>query len=352
MVDIQTCAEIKKNKIFFSPYLTEEQAVSKWESGQSMPDLDKIVAMSQIFGVSTDYLLKEGEIDDSYVENSETEIDATYDDMVYREIIKEDAMEKQLRELSAEEVEDYQHTMFRSARKIAIGVFLCIFGVVVGIGTDFFTTQILSMQENDFQAIPLLLCIAIAISQFIPAGMATEKFEYLKKEPFTLPERLKTCIRLEAENFNKLFIRYITVGVVMILVGVILSVSMETVSDMTGNMNWDEYAGPAILLFLVAVATYLFVNVGMKKDTYEVILQEEDYSVNRKERSKESDESMGLVAGVYWSIVTAGFLAYSFLTDDWGRSWIVWPVAGCLFGAIATFITLYDKKKSQTTEQN
>ena len=37
------------------------QAVSKWESGQSMPDLDKVVVMSQIFGVSTDYLLKEEE---------------------------------------------------------------------------------------------------------------------------------------------------------------------------------------------------------------------------------------------------------------------------------------------------
>ena len=34
------------------------QAVSKWESGQSMPDLDKIVALSDLFGVSTDYILK------------------------------------------------------------------------------------------------------------------------------------------------------------------------------------------------------------------------------------------------------------------------------------------------------
>ena len=34
------------------------QAVSKWESEQSMPDLDKIVALSEIFDVTTDYLLK------------------------------------------------------------------------------------------------------------------------------------------------------------------------------------------------------------------------------------------------------------------------------------------------------
>ena len=34
------------------------QAVSKWESGQSMPDLDKIILLSDYFDVTTDYLLK------------------------------------------------------------------------------------------------------------------------------------------------------------------------------------------------------------------------------------------------------------------------------------------------------
>lgn len=34
------------------------QAVSKWESGQSLPDLDKVIGMSDFLGVSTDYLLK------------------------------------------------------------------------------------------------------------------------------------------------------------------------------------------------------------------------------------------------------------------------------------------------------
>ena len=37
------------------------QSVSKWETDQSFPELDKIVAISEMFGVSTDYLLKESE---------------------------------------------------------------------------------------------------------------------------------------------------------------------------------------------------------------------------------------------------------------------------------------------------
>ena len=35
------------------------QAVSKWESAASVPDLNKIIKMSEVFDVSTDYLLKD-----------------------------------------------------------------------------------------------------------------------------------------------------------------------------------------------------------------------------------------------------------------------------------------------------
>jgi len=40
------------------------QSISKWESGQATPELEHIVAMSQIFNVTTDYLLKPSEIDE------------------------------------------------------------------------------------------------------------------------------------------------------------------------------------------------------------------------------------------------------------------------------------------------
>ena len=50
------------------------QSVSKWESGMSIPDLEKIVKMSALFGVSTDYLLKdeiEGELPSEAMETDD-----------------------------------------------------------------------------------------------------------------------------------------------------------------------------------------------------------------------------------------------------------------------------------------
>ena len=35
------------------------QSVSKWEGGAAMPELEKLVALSELFGVSVDYLVKD-----------------------------------------------------------------------------------------------------------------------------------------------------------------------------------------------------------------------------------------------------------------------------------------------------
>ena len=49
------------------------QSVSKWEGAQSVPDLDKIIRLSELFGVSTDYLLKD-EIEQAEHINSSNDI--------------------------------------------------------------------------------------------------------------------------------------------------------------------------------------------------------------------------------------------------------------------------------------
>ncbi len=51
------------------------QSVSKWESGAALPDTEKILAMSELFGVSTDYLLKGEETETPpQKENEEVEV--------------------------------------------------------------------------------------------------------------------------------------------------------------------------------------------------------------------------------------------------------------------------------------
>jgi transcriptional regulator with XRE-family HTH domain len=58
------------------------QAVSKWESEQSTPDLDKVIILSEIFDVTTDYLLKG-------IEPAETDDHKTMADVVDRKVLTE-----------------------------------------------------------------------------------------------------------------------------------------------------------------------------------------------------------------------------------------------------------------------
>ena len=45
------------------------QSVSKWEGAQSVPDIDKILQLSRLFGVTTDYLLKDEQAEPEYTED-------------------------------------------------------------------------------------------------------------------------------------------------------------------------------------------------------------------------------------------------------------------------------------------
>ena len=61
----QKIAGLRKKSSLSQEALAEKmnvsrQAVSKWESNQSIPDIEKIVDLSELFGVTTNYLLKNG----------------------------------------------------------------------------------------------------------------------------------------------------------------------------------------------------------------------------------------------------------------------------------------------------
>ena len=88
------------------------QSVSKWEGGLSIPDLNKIIAMSALFGVSTDYLLKD-ELEQITPSETQDTDDA-----------------ETVRTLDAEDANRYLDRVKRISWRIAIGVMLCILSPV------------------------------------------------------------------------------------------------------------------------------------------------------------------------------------------------------------------------------
>ena len=94
-------------------------------------------------------------------------------------------------------------------------------------------------------------------------------------------------------------------------------------------------ASVSLLLILVACGVYLIVSVCIIKGSYDMLLQEGDYS--RKEKQV-------TFASIYWCTATAIYLGWSFWTQRWDFTWLVWPVAGVLFGAVSAIISIIVKE--------
>ncbi|MDE6783911.1 MAG: XRE family transcriptional regulator, partial [Ruminococcus sp.] len=85
--------------------------------------------------------------------------------------------------------------------------------------------------------------------------------------------------------------------------------------------------GAGLLLIMVAIGIFLIVKASLIKNGFSKLLEEDKFARERKSREK---QKIGSITGSYWLVVTAVYLAYSFTTFDFGRSWIVFPVAALL----------------------
>ena len=286
------------------------QSVSKWETGESIPDIDKIIRMSELWNVSTDYLLKEEEA-------------------------LEQKSSQRRRQVSPEEAEDFLALSREAAPRIATGVLLCILSPVCLLLMGVLSEKsrifgnVALIPENVAGAIGLvvlLVLVAIAVAVFITTGMRLSKYEYMEKEWLEIPKDVVMMVAGEKENFAVTFRYSITIGVVLCIVGVIplVVLSIFTEDDLL------LVVGVCALLVFVAVGVFFLVHAGMIHASYDKLLQTGDYTPGRKKAEKFS--------GAYWSVVVAIYLGYSFLTGNWGFSWIIFPVAGVLYGAISAVL--------------
>ena len=167
------------------------QSVSKWESAQSIPDLDRILEMSSIFKVSTDCLLKdELDIDD--------------------EVIKVDDSVNDLRKVSLSEAQDFIKKSNDNAPRVALGVFLCI--VLSGL-SDRYPERISSGLAVSIGLILLFLCIASGVILFIRSGFHVEKYNYIEKSNFETEYGVTGLVKQKKEELNPSYKTSVSIGV-------------------------------------------------------------------------------------------------------------------------------------------
>ncbi len=303
------------------------QSVSKWEGAQSVPDLERILKIADMFGVTTDYILKD-EIEDE-------------------EYSGDDRSDK-VRKLTLEQANEFLSLRKKAAPRIALATFMWIIAPVpllVLAGVSEYAKTISENFAGGVGMIILLIIAAAAVAICIRTGYQSEAYKFLDSEPFEAEYGVAGMVREQQKAYRDKYRRSNMIGTCLCILSVI--------PLFAGAISENEFLCVimlGVMLLIVGIGVSFFVTVGVRWGSMQKLLKEGDYSDEQKKRSRVN----GTIAAIYWPIVVAIYLAWLFLDgaggdkEQWrdSRSWIVFPVAGVLFAAVIGIVHLVRKNKN------
>lgn len=226
------------------------QSVSKWESGASTPELDRIVQLCTLFGLTADVLIRDDlDLDGSMSVQSGNSILSLQDAYAY--------------------LADYQ----TAAQKIALGCAACVAcpAVLVALSgiSDILATAV---------GLPVLfLMVAWGVWMFINTGTITSRYRHIEKRRFTPGPGVTEWAREACERFRPALVREIATGVALCILSPAPIMLFSSIFD---SLWWAGDIGAAIgtglLLVIVAAGVYLFVHSGTMQHCYKRLLKQKN----------------------------------------------------------------------------
>lgn len=328
MIFADKLIELRKKSGWSQEELAEQmnvtrQSVSKWEGAQSVPDLEKIIQLSKLFGVSTDYLLKD-EIEANENESASLKTEEKLN----------------VRRVSMEEANKFLAAKTQTAKTIACGTFLCIISpICLMILSVMSEKAIYNISENvaaGIGMITLLIFIANAVTLFILSSSKTSAFEFLENEIFETSYGVTGMVKERKEDYRESYTKNIAIGVCFCVLSLVPLFAAIIISEDDLFM----VSMVAVMLALIGIGVNFIVKTCIIWESFDKLLQEGEYSKRKKKEKIASSK----VNTIYWSVVTAGYLAYSFISYKWHFSWIIWPVAAVLYPAVTSIFASHKDK--------
>jgi transcriptional regulator with XRE-family HTH domain len=296
------------------------QSVSKWESTNSTPDLNRIIMLAELFDVSTDFLLK----DEIEVFNSPNE-----------------SKEPDTILISLEQAMEYIENKMKVSALLTKGAMLCVCSVIP---LFFFLamaeTNRLNLTGNISTAIgvvSILVMVSIGISFFIKTNLYESDTVVIDNQAFKLAYGVQSIFKEKLKKFRVTYNRRLSIGIFMFIISFI---PLMFVSIFSGGSNIILMM-LIVLLLTIAAGIYIVANVSARYDAYNNILKDSCVDREKNKRTKRAQK----LAAFYWPLLVALFLGWSLWTMDWSVTWIVWPVGAVLFAALVGLMELLNKEE-------
>ena len=253
----------------------------------------------------------------------------------------------QTKYLSQSSVQDFLSARKRSSTLIAIGVMLCIFSpITLLILISLTRLDILTSSINfatEIGVIVLILLAAAAVALFIAGNHWLKVHENFEYEECNLSEELHKKILKESRDYENKHYIFKIIGIAFCILSAIPLMSGALFTDALSNSRLDDFMTglSSITIFLVGIGVFFLVKTNIVHDSFNIILQIDDYTTEKKAGKKVIEK----YTSIYWMIIAFIYLTYSFLSNNWQQSWIIWPLAGIAYGILEAILSL--KKKNQ-----
>ena len=295
------------------------QAVSKWESAQTVPDLEKILMLANFFGVTTDYLLK---------------------DEIESEEFSSGGEDSAVRRLTLSEANDYLALRKSASARIAAATFLCILSVIplliLGAMSEIPAYGISETAASAAGLIVLFLFIAAAVAIFVSCSFKNAPYAFLDKEPFDTEYGVTGMVNERQRQYKSTHARCNMIGIILCILS-----PVPIFAGMAVGSDFAMILAVCGTLLLAGIGAAVIIVTGLRWSSMQKILQSGDYSPAEKKRG----EHEAALSAAYWTLATAVYLAWSFTTNNWKDTWIVWPIAGVLFAAVLNLYRLFTKNR-------
>ncbi len=292
---------------FAEKLAVSRQTVSKWESDSCYPEMDKLVAMCDMFRCNLDELVRGN---------------------VQADIAKDTA--------------GYDDHMNCFIKQITTGVVLLLLGVCV-----MFLVYGLT-QLDTVGGLALFPFLIAAIAFFVTAGL--NHGHYVKKHPHIEPFYTEE----EQEEFQKKFVALIVGGISMILAGVVFLLCICCILG-ENYLDTNDYAASLTtsgLMVFVSAGVGLLVYGGMQKGKYDVEEYNKGNSANEGDGAEtKSGRISGAICACIMILATLVFLLTGFLWSAWNINWVAYVAGGLLCGIVNIICDVVGKNTDESAKK-
>ena len=296
------------------------QSVSKWEGAQSVPDIDKILQLSCLFGVTTDYLLKDDAAEPEYTEGDTSP----------------------LPRVTLAQANDYLAKARANAPKLALAAALCVVSPIpllaLGALSEAGLFGIWDDLAGGIGLIALLVIIAVAVAIFMQCSASVRAYEFLQKQAIETEYGVTGLAKERRDAFAPQYDKANILGTVLCVLS-----AVPVFAAMMVGASFLVSASICLVLAQVACGVYAFVRVGTVRDAMDQLLEEGDYT----RPNKAIKSRINALTAAYWLVVVAIFLWYTFGPQGNGQpqySWFIWAIGGVVYAALVIAVKAFMKK--------